>query len=130
MRASTSRRRRWWSTSAPWSSTCRRPSSPRRRRSSKTAAISAGTGLCRLPEYRIEAKQVQPSIPPPISSVGIMTSREDETACSIEVEFHDAQAHRPVRMLDHFGYTMAALSEHAIVLASPTRIPTEEDKVC
>ena len=32
-------------------------------------------------------------------------------------------------MIDHFGFTMGTLCDHAFVLAAPARPPTAEDKV-
>jgi hypothetical protein len=37
-------------------------------------------------------------------------------------------AFRPIHMLDHHGFTMGALCEHAFVLAAPSR-PSEDEKV-
>lgn len=38
-------------------------------------------------------------------------------------------ARRPIRMIDHFGFTLGALAEHAFALGGPSRSPTAEDEV-
>eukprot|EP00040_Diaphanoeca_grandis_P005605 m.33649 g.33649 ORF g.33649 m.33649 type:complete len:1140 (+) comp16851_c1_seq1:87-3506(+) len=62
------------------------------------------------------------------NSVGVITSREEDVSCSVDVEFHNVSKHKPIRMIDHFGFTVAALSETCFVMAAPIRIPSAEDE--
>jgi chromosome transmission fidelity protein 4 len=57
------------------------------------------------------------------NNVGVITSREDDVTCSVDVEFHNVQKHKPIRMVDHFGFTMGALGERAFVMAAPSHSP-------
>lgn len=62
------------------------------------------------------------------NNVGIINSREEETSCSVDIEFHNVQQHKPIRMIDHFGFTMGALSEHCFVMGGPSRTPNGDDE--
>eukprot|EP00051_Salpingoeca_urceolata_P016320 m.215900 g.215900 ORF g.215900 m.215900 type:complete len:1114 (+) comp18647_c1_seq1:271-3612(+) len=62
------------------------------------------------------------------NTVGIITSREDELSSAVDVEFHDASAHKPIKITDHFGFTLGSLGEHTFALAGPSRTPTSEDE--
>jgi len=62
------------------------------------------------------------------NTVGIITSREDDFNSSVDIEFHDVQKQKPIRMKDHMGFAVAALSDKAFVLGSPSRSPTAEDE--
>ncbi|PJF19605.1 hypothetical protein PSACC_00599 [Paramicrosporidium saccamoebae] len=80
-------------------------------------------------QYRPECihKQFQPSCTPFVhgyrflcwNNTGIITSRQDEGYCSVAVEFHDKNFHRPVHFIDEFGYTMGAIGKSGFILASP-----------
>ncbi|EDQ91285.1 uncharacterized protein MONBRDRAFT_23531 [Monosiga brevicollis MX1] len=61
------------------------------------------------------------------NNVGIITSRQEEVTSAVDVEFHDTNTHRPVRLVDHFGFTMGTLSEHCLVLAAESHTPDEGD---
>lgn len=62
------------------------------------------------------------------NNVGVITSREEEVTSSLDVEFHDVQKHKPMRMNDHFGFTVGALSENCFVLGGPSRTPDGVDE--
>jgi len=62
------------------------------------------------------------------NNVGVITSREDEVSCAVDVEFHNVQKHKPIRMVDHFGFTMGALGERSFIMACPSRSPNGEDQ--
>jgi len=49
--------------------------------------------------------------------VGVVRSHDDDEATMIEVEFHNAGTHHAFSIANHYSYTMAALSEQALVLA-------------
>jgi chromosome transmission fidelity protein 4 len=80
-------------------------------------------------QYRPECihKQFQPSCTPFVhgyrflcwNNTGLITSRQDEGYCSVAVEFHDKNFHRPVHFIDEFGYTMGAIGKSGFILASP-----------
>lgn len=53
------------------------------------------------------------------NGVGIICSREDDLSSSVDVEFHNKAKHKPIRMTDHFGFNLAAMAEHAFVMAAP-----------
>jgi chromosome transmission fidelity protein 4 len=59
--------------------------------------------------------------------VGVVTVREEFSANTVDIEFHDAAESRPVHITDHHGITMAALSAEAAVLAAPST-PGADDK--
>ena len=61
------------------------------------------------------------------NNVGVITSREDEVSSAVDVEFHNVQKHKPIRMVDHFGFTMGALGERSFIMAAPSRTPNGED---
>ena len=51
--------------------------------------------------------------------VGVVFSHdEDDGSALIEVEFHDTSVHHSFTVANHDGYTMAVLTEVALVLAS------------
>mmetsp|Transcript_34086 Transcript_34086/g.102777 ORF Transcript_34086/g.102777 Transcript_34086/m.102777 type:complete len:1063 (-) Transcript_34086:167-3355(-) len=62
------------------------------------------------------------------NNVGVITSREEDISCSVDVEFHDIQKHKPIRMIDHFGFTVGALSETCFVMGGPSRSPDGDDE--
>ncbi|EOD21019.1 hypothetical protein EMIHUDRAFT_450890 [Emiliania huxleyi CCMP1516] len=49
---------------------------------------------------------------------GMVLSRDENTYSAIEVEFSDATKHRTMRLTDHYGFSMAALDEAAVLVAS------------
>lgn len=57
------------------------------------------------------------------NETGFVTSRlnEDEFTHQVYVEFHDMGKQRPIQLVDHFGCTMAAISEQAFAIAAPRR---------
>lgn len=61
------------------------------------------------------------------NDVGIITTREEETTSAVDIEFHDTARHRPIRLVDHFGFTMGALSKEAFVLAAESHEPEGND---
>ncbi|EGD80564.1 hypothetical protein PTSG_01156 [Salpingoeca rosetta] len=62
------------------------------------------------------------------NDTGFILSREEETTCAIDVEFHNASKHRPIRLVDHFGFTMGALTSSLVALAAPSHAPTAESQ--
>jgi chromosome transmission fidelity protein 4 len=62
------------------------------------------------------------------NNVGVITSREEDISCSVDVEFHNVQKHKPIRMIDHFGFTVGALSETCFVMGGPSRSPNGVDE--
>lgn len=51
--------------------------------------------------------------------VGIITSRLDDAGYrSVDIDFHDKLSCRPIRFIDDYGYTRAALSRSAALFAS------------
>ena len=48
----------------------------------------------------------------------MVLSRDENTYSAIEVEFNDATKHRTMRLTDHYGFSMAALDEAAVLFAS------------
>ena len=52
------------------------------------------------------------------NQVGIVKSFASEDENSIDVKFHDTAVHHPIHLGNSAGYTMADLSEEALVLAS------------
>jgi len=52
------------------------------------------------------------------NSVGIIVSRQEHTHSAIQIDFHDANLHRPVRFLDRYNYVVAALSSTGAIFAS------------
>lgn len=52
------------------------------------------------------------------SQLGMIVGRREGNTATVEVEFHDKRAHRPVRFMDEVGWEMAALSENGLVLAA------------
>eukprot|EP00049_Salpingoeca_infusionum_P026056 m.23438 g.23438 ORF g.23438 m.23438 type:complete len:1084 (-) comp8501_c0_seq2:2108-5359(-) len=61
------------------------------------------------------------------NDIGMIISREEETTSSIDVEFHNTSKHRPIRLVDHFGFTMGSLSEQVLALAAPSHVPDSND---
>lgn len=54
-------------------------------------------------------------------------SREEEATSAIDIEFHNAAKHRPIRLVDHFGFTMGAMNEFIVALAAPSHHATQDD---
>lgn len=54
------------------------------------------------------------------NGVGSITSKHEGTYHNIEVLFSDTNNRKPVRLNDHYHFTMGALGEHGVVFASPT----------
>lgn len=52
------------------------------------------------------------------NSVGIVRAFNSEEENSIDIEFHDVSTHHPIHIGNSHGYTMADLSNEAVVLAS------------
>jgi chromosome transmission fidelity protein 4 len=52
--------------------------------------------------------------------VGIVLQYDTEEEQSINVEFHDAATHHALHIRNQASYTMAALSQQALVLAAPS----------
>eukprot|EP00047_Mylnosiga_fluctuans_P014704 m.40581 g.40581 ORF g.40581 m.40581 type:complete len:1133 (+) comp5621_c0_seq1:33-3431(+) len=52
--------------------------------------------------------------------VGVITSRAEELNAIVDVEFHNSEKQRPIKIVDHYGYTMGALSDHSLALAAPS----------
>ena len=50
--------------------------------------------------------------------VGVVRSHSDEEASMVEVEFHNTSTHHSFSLPNPAGYSMASLSEQALVLAS------------
>ena len=50
--------------------------------------------------------------------VGVVHSHSDEEALMVEVEFHNTSTHHSFSLPNPSGYSMAALSEQALVLAA------------
>lgn len=50
------------------------------------------------------------------NAVGSITTRDEATYSSIEVEFSDSSANRPVRFTDHYGFAIAAMCTCALLL--------------
>eukprot|EP00043_Microstomoeca_roanoka_P017979 m.189568 g.189568 ORF g.189568 m.189568 type:complete len:1080 (+) comp16746_c1_seq1:144-3383(+) len=61
------------------------------------------------------------------NDAGFILSREEETTSAIDIEFHNASKHRPIRLVDHFGFTMGALTPQLVALAALSHAPTEDD---
>eukprot|EP00730_Choanoeca_flexa_P003859 TRINITY_DN11524_c0_g2_i2.p1 TRINITY_DN11524_c0_g2~~TRINITY_DN11524_c0_g2_i2.p1 ORF type:complete len:1032 (+),score=334.37 TRINITY_DN11524_c0_g2_i2:48-3098(+) len=61
------------------------------------------------------------------NDLGTIATREEETTAAVDVEFHDTNQHRPIRLVDHFGFTMGALSEQCFALAAQSHEPDETD---
>lgn len=61
------------------------------------------------------------------NDVGVIMSRAEETTSAVDVEFHDTTKHRPIRLVDHFGFTLGALNENAFVLAAQSHEPEAGD---
>jgi chromosome transmission fidelity protein 4 len=89
------------------------------------------------PSYEVMLqKPFQPSSTPLAESrrilvwnnVGVITSREEELTSSVDVEFHNVQKHKPIRMIDHYGFTLGALGARSIAMAGPSRSPTAADE--
>ena len=49
---------------------------------------------------------------------GMVLSRDENVFSAIEVEFNDASKHRPIRLTDHYSFSMAALDDAAVLFAS------------
>ncbi len=52
---------------------------------------------------------------------GTIASRQEESHCSVDVEFSDATKGRSIRIVDKYFFTMAALSRKGAIFASPKR---------
>ena len=50
--------------------------------------------------------------------VGVVRSHSDDEASMVEVEFHNTSTHHSFSLPNPSGYSMAALSEQALVLAT------------
>ena len=50
--------------------------------------------------------------------IGSIISRREPAFSSLEITFADSAQHKPVRLRDHYGFSMAALGEHGCVMAS------------
>ena len=59
--------------------------------------------------------------------VGIVRSYLDENDNAIDVNFHDASHHHAVHLSNIFGYNMAYLSSHALVMAKGADPEIEEE---
>ena len=49
---------------------------------------------------------------------GSIVSKREAAFNSLEITFADSAQHKPVRLRDHYGFSMAALGEHGCVMAS------------
>ena len=49
---------------------------------------------------------------------GMVLSRDENVFSAIEVEFNSIEKHRPIRLTDHYSFSMAALTEEAVMFAS------------
>lgn len=59
------------------------------------------------------------------NTTGVITTRDEDTFHSVEVEFSDASKHRTVRFNDHYAFSMAALGDHGAFFAAPARTSGE-----
>ena len=50
--------------------------------------------------------------------VGMVRYHDDGSSPMVEVEFHDTSVHHPFSIPNHYGWSMAALSSKALVLAA------------
>ena len=50
--------------------------------------------------------------------IGSVISRREPAFSSLDIAFADSAQHKPVRLRDHYGFSMAALGEHGCVMAS------------
>ena len=50
--------------------------------------------------------------------MGVVRSHSDDEASMVEVEFHNTSTHHSFSLPNPSGYSMAALSEQALVLAT------------
>jgi len=51
------------------------------------------------------------------NSVGIVRGYNDEEDNAVDVEFHDTAVHHAMHLTNSLGYTMADLSQEAVLLA-------------
>ena len=49
---------------------------------------------------------------------GMVLSRDENVFSAIEVEFNSIERHRPIRLTDHYSFSMAALDDAAVMFAS------------
>lgn len=50
--------------------------------------------------------------------VGVVRYHYDDSVSMVEVDFHNTGTHHPFSLANYSGYSLAALSEQALVLAS------------
>ena len=52
------------------------------------------------------------------NSVGVITSRDEDTHYAVEIELHDTSKHKNSRFTDHYNFKVAALCEKGAFFAS------------
>uniref|UniRef100_H2YB75 Minichromosome loss protein Mcl1 middle region domain-containing protein n=1 Tax=Ciona savignyi TaxID=51511 RepID=H2YB75_CIOSA len=93
-------------------------------------ASSVATGMCAV-TTRSQPSSMQPPFQPTSTPthlshrfmfdnfiIGVIRSYSDEMENAIDVEFHDTQTHHALHLPNHDQYTMAGLSNRAVVLAA------------
>ena len=62
------------------------------------------------------------------NSIGIVKAFSSDDEKSIDVEFHDTAVHHPIHLSNLRGYTMAALTDKCLVLASDADEENADDE--
>ena len=86
------------------------------------SGLTAGAGAASAPIQGV----VHPSATPAKNGrrfllwnmTGMVLSRDENVFSAIEVEFNSIEKHRPIRLTDHYSFSMAALDDAAVMFAS------------
>jgi chromosome transmission fidelity protein 4 len=57
-----------------------------------------------------------------LNMVGSIISINQNTHFTVDIEFNDVTLHRPIHFKDHFGFSMAVLTEKGALFASPQSV--------
>jgi len=59
------------------------------------------------------------------NSIGSIVLRSESTYNSVQIDFSNTADFRPIRLTDHYGFTMGALSEIGAIFATPGEMPCD-----